>query len=94
VAELVYYGFWYSPKMDALLAFIRQAQRDATGDVALQLYKGNMMVERRSSRVSLYDDAIATMEAGGGYDQGDAEGFLRIQGLPGRVRSRVTPREY
>ena len=24
VAEMVYYGFWYTPKMDALLAFIRE----------------------------------------------------------------------
>jgi argininosuccinate synthase len=94
VAELVYYGFWYSPKMDALLAFIRQAQTNVTGEVALQLYKGNMLVDGRSSTMNLYDDGIATMEGGGGYNQSDAEGFLRIEGLPGRVQSRITPRKY
>jgi argininosuccinate synthase len=94
VAELVYYGFWYSPKMDALLAFIREAQKNVTGDVALKLYKGNVLVDRRTSPLSLYDDGIATMEAGEGYNQSDAEGFLRIQGLPGRVQSRVAPRKY
>jgi argininosuccinate synthase len=94
VAELVYYGYWYSAKMDALLALIRQAQRPVSGEVTLKLYKGNMMVDRRTSPNSLYDEGIATMEGGGSYDQSDAEGFLRIQGLPYRVQSRVTPRSF
>jgi argininosuccinate synthase len=94
VAEMVYYGYWYTPKMDALLAFIRQAQRTVTGEVALKLYKGNVMVDGRSSPLSLYDEGIATMEGGGSYNQSDAEGFLRIQGLPVRVQARVTPRSY
>jgi argininosuccinate synthase len=94
VAELVYYGFWYGAKMDALLAFIREAQKPVSGEVTLNLYKGNIMVAKRSSPVSLYDEGIATMEGGGSYNQTDAEGFLRIQGLPGRVQARVRPRAY
>lgn len=94
VAEMIYYGFWYTAKMDALLAFIRQAQQTVTGEVDLLLYKGNIAVDRRSSPNNLYDEGIATMEGGGSYNQSDAEGFLRIQGLPVRVQARVTPRAY
>jgi len=94
VAEMVYYGFWYHAKMDALLAFIREAQRPVTGEVSLDLYKGNMIVAARRSPKSLYDEGIATMEGGGSYNQTDAEGFLRIQGLPSRVQGRVNPRKY
>ncbi len=94
VAEMVYYGFWYHAKMDALLAFIKEAQKPVTGEVTLNLYKGNLQVASRTSPNSLYDEGIATMEGGGSYNQTDAEGFLRIQGLPGRVQSRVTPRKY
>ncbi len=95
VAEMVYYGFWYTAKMDALLAFIRQAQQVVTGEVTLKLYKGNIAVESRQSPNSLYDEAVASMEGGSSsYNQTDAEGFLRIQSLPGRVQGRVTPREY
>ena len=94
VAELVYYGFWYGAKFDALLAFIEDAQKYVTGEVSLNLYKGNMMVNSRTSPNSLYDEGIATMEGGGSYNQTDAEGFLRIQGLPSRVQGRVTPRTY
>ncbi len=94
VAEMVYYGFWYTAKMDALLAFIREAQKNVTGEVSLNLYKGNIMLAGRHSPNSLYDEGIASMEGGGSYDQTDAEGFLRIQGLPVRVQGRVTPRMY
>lgn len=91
VAELVYYGFWYCAKLDALQAFIREAQKHTTGEVRLKLYKGNLMVDSRQSPHSLYDEGIATMEGGGSYDQTDAEGFLRIVGLPSRVQGRVSP---
>jgi argininosuccinate synthase len=94
VAEMVYYGFWYHAKMDALLAFIQNAQRHVTGEVTLQLYKGNILLAGRKSPNNLYDEGIATMEGGGSYNQTDAEGFLRIQGLPGRVQGRVTPRKF
>jgi argininosuccinate synthase len=94
VAEMVYYGFWFHSKMDALWAFIRQAQTAVTGEVALSLYKGNIMVDARTSPKSLYDEGLATMEGGGDYNQTDAEGFLKIQGLPGRVQARLNPRQY
>ncbi len=94
VAEMVYYGFWYTPKMDALMAFIDRSHRLVTGEVRLKLYKGNLLVDRRNSPYSLYDEGIATMEGGGSYNQTDAEGFLRIQGLPSRVQGRVQPRAY
>ena len=93
VAEAVYYGFWYCAKMDALLAFIRETQKPVTGRVSLNLYKGNVMVKDRQSPQSLYDAAIASMEGcGSSYDQTDAEGFLRIMGVPLAVQARVRPR--
>ena len=95
VAEMVYYGYWYVPKMDALFAFINQSHEACTGEVRLNLYKGNVMVDGRKSQNSLYDEGIATMEGdGSGYNQTDAEGFLRIQGLPSRVQGLIRPREY
>ncbi|SFI08725.1 argininosuccinate synthase [Planctomicrobium piriforme] len=94
VAEMVYYGFWYCAKMDALMAFINELQKPVTGEVTLGLYKGNVRVMSRTSPQSLYDEAIASMEAGGDYNQTDAEGFLRILGVPLRVQGRVRLRDY
>ncbi len=94
VAEMVYNGFWYCAKMDALMSFIREAQQPVTGDVTLGLYKGNVRVISRTSPHSLYDEAIASMESGGDYNQTDAEGFLRILGVPLRVQGSVRPRAY
>jgi len=94
VAEMVYNGFWYCAKMDALMAFIRELEQPVTGEVTLGLYKGNCRVKSRTSPNSLYDEAIASMEAGGDYNQDDAEGFLRILGVPLRVQGGVRPRSY
>ena len=94
VAEMVYYGFWFVPKMDALMAFIREVQQSVTGEVRLGLYKGNVMIQGRKSPNSLYDAEVASMEGGGNYDQTDAEGFLRLHGLPSRVLGKVRPRKY
>jgi argininosuccinate synthase len=94
VAEMVYYGFWYCAKMDALMAFLKECQKPVTGEVALTLYKGNVRVSSRKSPYSLYKADIASMEKGGSYDQTDAEGFLRIMGLPVRVQGSVRPRSY
>ena len=87
---MVYYGFWYTAKTDALMAFIRQAQRPVTGEVRLNLYKGNIIVAARESANSLYDAGIASMEGGGSYNQTDAEGFLRsLPGSPDGKRALV-----
>ena len=94
VAEMVYYGFWYHAKMDALLEFIKATQKPVSGEVILNLYKGNIMIASRKSPNSLYDEGIATMEGGDAYNQTDATGFLRIQGLPSRVQGKVAPRKY
>ncbi len=94
VAEMVYYGFWFVPKFDALMAFSKSVEEPVTGEVTLGLYKGNVFVRGRTSPNSLYDAAVASMEGGGSYDQTDAEGFLRIQGLPSRVLGKVRPRKY
>jgi len=94
VAEMVYYGFWYCPKMDALMAFNQECQKPVCGEVELNLYKGNIQIEGRTSPKSLYDAEMASMEGGGSYNQTDAEGFLRIQSLPGRVQGGVNPRDW
>jgi len=68
VAEMVYYGFWYS-RNSTPDAFIREAQKPVNGEVSLNLYKGNIIVAGRHSPNSLYDEGIATMEGGGSYNQ-------------------------
>jgi argininosuccinate synthase len=93
VAEMIYYGFWYCAKMDALQAFIRDSHKYMTGSITLRLYKGNISVASRSSANSLYSESIATMEGGeADYNQTDAQGFLRINSLPIRVQAKTRSR--
>jgi argininosuccinate synthase len=90
-AELVYYGYWFAPERLALQAFISESQKNVTGTVRLKLYKGNLMVAGRKSLVSLYNPAIATMEADPtkAYNQDDATGFIRLNALRLKVAAKV-----
>jgi argininosuccinate synthase len=89
--ELVYYGYWFSPERLAIQALVTESQKNVTGTVRLKLYKGNIMVAGRKSPVSLYNPAIATMEADPtkAYNQDDATGFIRLNGLRLKVASQV-----
>ena len=90
-AALVYYGFWFAPERDALQALVNESQRYVTGTVRLKLYKGNISVAGRKSALSLYNPHIATMEADPtkAYNQDDATGFIRLNGLRLKVGAKV-----
>jgi argininosuccinate synthase len=89
VSELIYYGFWYSPEMEALRAFTDQAQKGVTGTVRLKLYKGNTIVAGRKSPRSLYKQDFATFDKDVVYNQGDASGFIKLNALRLRIRAMV-----
>jgi argininosuccinate synthase len=81
-AELVYYGFWFTPEREMLQAAIDKSQEFVTGRVKLKLYKGNVTVVGRESKYSLYDQELVTFEEGAvAYDHRDAEGFIKLNAL-------------
>jgi argininosuccinate synthase len=81
-AELVYFGFWFSPERLMLQAAIDESQRHVSGTVRLKLYKGNVAVVGRKSPNSLYSQKVVTFEEdAGAYNQVDAEGFIRLNAL-------------
>jgi argininosuccinate synthase len=86
-AELVYYGYWYSPEMEVLQRTIDETQKNVTGTARLKLFKGSCIVVGRKSPVSLYDPAMATFEADRVYQQKDAEGFIRLNALRLRLQT-------
>ena len=92
-AEMVYYGYWYSPEMELLRATIDESQKTVTGTARLKLYKGNCDVVGRKSPVSLYDPEFATFEAEQVYQQGDATGFIRLNALRLRIRALTQARK-
>ena len=88
-AELVYNGQWYTPLREALDAFVQVTQQNVTGEARIKLYKGSAtLVGRRAAR-SLYNPDIASFTMSESYDQKDAEGFIKLFGLPVKVGALV-----
>ncbi len=80
-AELIYNGYWFSPEREMLQSLVDTSQKNVSGTVRLKLYKGNCMVVGRKSETGLYAPEFATFEGDEVYNQGDAEGFIRLNGL-------------
>ena len=81
VSQLIYNGFWYSPEMNSILAFVNETQKNVTGDVKILLYKGNVRILGIRSDHSLYNNQLATFEEDNLYDQSDATGFIKLNSL-------------
>ena len=80
-SEIIYYGFWFSPEMDFLMAAIEKSQELIDGSVHLCLYKGNVIIEGRESPSSLYNKELSSMDIEGGFDQTDSRGFIKINAI-------------
>jgi len=89
LADTIYNGLWFSPLMDAMLAFLKQTQQVVNGVVRVQLFKGNVITEGRKSPNSLYDKNLATYTAADEFDQQAAVGFIKLWGLPTQVNAQV-----
>lgn len=88
IAQLIYNGFWFSPEMDFLMAAVEKSQEHVEGKVYLKLYKGNVIITKRESAKSLYNQDIASMDCLGNYDQLDAKGFIKLNAL--RLKTYIT----
>jgi argininosuccinate synthase len=89
-AEMVYYGYWFAPEREALQALVDDTQKNVNGVARLKLFKGGVWIAGRKSPNSLYDQKIASFEEAGGYDQTDAEGFIKLAGIRLRALARAS----
>ncbi|CAF2027894.1 unnamed protein product [Brassica napus] len=88
-AEMVYAGRWFDPLKESMDAFMEKLTEKTTGSVTLKLYKGSVSVTGRKSPNSLYRQDISSFEGSEIYNQADAAGFIRLYGLPMRVRAML-----
>jgi argininosuccinate synthase len=84
--RLCYNGFWFAPEMDLVRNSIDFSQKDVTGRVTIELYKGNIIIKGRTSPNALYNADLASMDIEGGgssfdYNPADAQGFIRINAV-------------
>lgn len=80
-AELIYNGFWFSPEMDFLMNAFEKSQEKIDGSVTVSIYKGNVTPIGRRSPISLYDQALSSMDIEGGFNANDSLGFIRVNAL-------------
>ncbi|MBI9070148.1 MAG: argininosuccinate synthase [Melioribacteraceae bacterium] len=93
ISNLIYDGLWYSPLFNALMSFVETTQEFISGEIVMELYKGNMTVQSRDSEFSLYNKELATYSKDDVFDHKASDGFMKIFGLPYRTICKVHQKE-
>ncbi|KAJ3178410.1 argininosuccinate synthetase [Gaertneriomyces sp. JEL0708] len=91
LSEVIYNGLWYSAEREFIMSSVEYSQKPVNGIVKLKLYKGNVIIEGRTSPNSLYDEKIASMDEAGGFNPSDSEGFIKIQSI--RLKAHMTQKK-
>ena len=87
-AELVYYGWWFSPLREALDSFFEKICSNLTGKVKMKLSGGKAVVAGIYSPYSLYEVDLATYSGKDMFDKTLSKGFITLWGLPLKLRKK------
>ena len=95
ISTQIYQGYWLDSATSSALAALSPLASMVTGSIQIKLYKGNIFFDSVDDSIekmpfSLYTDD-GSMEAMGGYDHKDAEGFLNVLGVSAK---NVGNRQY
>ncbi len=88
IAELVYYGLWFTPLKDSLLAFIEESQKYVTGKIRIRYDHKSFKIVGRKSDYSLYDIKLATYDRTDQFDPKHSESFIKLFGYPYEILGR------
>lgn len=80
-SEQLYYGMFFSPESKFIRSCIPESQKTVNGQVKLKLYKGNTIVEGRSSEEQLYDEKFSSMDELGGFEPELTTGFIEVNAI-------------
>ena len=92
-AELVYFGQWFTTAREGLDAFVSVTQQSMTGEVTVELYKGNLTAISRKAPLALYREDLSSFTMGETYNQRDAGGFINCFGLPMKVKAMLNEKK-
>ncbi|KAI0351621.1 argininosuccinate synthetase [Trametes cingulata] len=81
LSRILYNGHWFTPEREFVVSAIPSSQRTVNGVVRLKLYKGNVIIEGRSSDEGLYDEKQSSMDELGGFEPTDTTGFIQIESI-------------
>ncbi|KAL9020416.1 MAG: hypothetical protein Q9185_002346 [Variospora sp. 1 TL-2023] len=79
--RLLYNGLYFSPEREVLQSYIAKSQENVNGRVRVKLYKGNAIIEGRTSDSSLYNMSESSMDELGGFLPTDSTGFIQVNSL-------------
>ena len=76
-AELVYNGYWFSKKRIKLQKIIDRKRSQVTGEIILSLYKGNVTILSRRTKIKAYSMKKVSFEENKSFNKNKVEKFIK-----------------
>ena len=76
-AELVYNGYWFSKKRLKLQKIIDKKRSQVSGEVVLNLYKGNVTIHSRKTKNKAYSMKKVSFEENKSFNKSKVEKFIK-----------------
>lgn len=86
---MVYAAQWYEPALSHINAYIDHHNQKVTGDVTVELHKGNLTVVNLDSPYSLFNHKMATFNTDASFNQNASAGFIEIYSLAQKTAKEV-----
>jgi argininosuccinate synthase len=86
-AKMVYHGEWFHPLKEAIDAFIATTQKAVNGEYTIELYKGNIDIQSRSSSSGLFFPDVRSIKSAS-FNQKECAAVAHIHGLPYELIAR------
>ena len=77
-AELIYNGFWYSKERLTLQKIVDLKKTKVQGEVVIKMYKGNMTIAGRKSKISNYSIKKSSFEGHKIFSKKYVDNFIKI----------------
>ena len=77
-AKLIYNGYWFSKKRFKLQKLIDKKRKQVSGDVVLNLYKGNISILSRNTKNKAYSMKKVSFEENKTFNKRKVENFIKF----------------
>lgn len=89
-ARQIYDGLWFAPERIMIQAAMNAPSHMVSGNITLRLQRGLIIIEERSSKDTLYDVQLSSIEEDRDWKHSNASGYINLAAIRLKARPAKT----